>query len=289
METNELLKKVSETKKIARRKKSEGVTNPLVEFHAQLPLWEEQVRGIPNPIARSALFRVGSKKEARTYYKRALVASLNNIKIEVTGEELRVEDEDVWLALLHVARFEPLGECVDFTGYGILKELGWGYSKPCYERLRNCIDRLSATNVTISTLDDSEGYAGSLIRKFAWTDTKGAPLKKWKVWLEPELIKLFGDVNYTLVDWRMRMSIRKPMTKKLFTFYYTHRDPIGYKVASIKRIIGSSAARLSTFRTQLRESLQELVEIGMATGWSIDKNDIVHLERAPVKRGIVMS
>lgn len=290
MDQVDQIKKKAAARKKAIQKADAEISPPPAKKAAmipvQLPIWEEPVRAIPNSISRSSLFRVGSKKIKRKYFNREQMASLAGYKIEMTGQELRIDDEDVWLSLLHISRRSELGECVEFTGYEILKQLSWGYSKNCYERLRSSIERLSANNITIASKDEAIGFSGSLIRKFAWKED-GAAMKRWKVWMEPELIQLFGQYNYTLLDWQMRMSLSKPMSKKLFTFYYSHAEPYGIYLDTLKELVSSDAGRMSTFRAQIREGLKELTEIGMLSSWKIDSNDKIFVERNPVRRGIV--
>ena len=77
----------------------------------QLPLWPNDLRGIPNAFARSALFNVANaRKGERSNVKRLEIAALRGISITYTGEELRQDDEDVFLQLLHIARDTELGQ-----------------------------------------------------------------------------------------------------------------------------------------------------------------------------------
>ncbi|MEC4723934.1 plasmid replication initiator TrfA, partial [Noviherbaspirillum sp. CPCC 100848] len=101
---------------------------------AQLPLWENQVRGLPNPLARSALFSVARQNEPRQHLKERPITSVKGVEIFYTGEELRQDDEDVFLNLVHLARSQPLGHEVSFTAYSMLKSMGWPTSAPSYER-----------------------------------------------------------------------------------------------------------------------------------------------------------
>jgi hypothetical protein len=93
---------------------------------ALLPLWPNGVRGIPNAIARSALFNVASlRKGERKNYRQREISALNGISITYTGEELRQDDEDVFLQILHLARTHDLGTEVQFTGHSLMTTLMW--------------------------------------------------------------------------------------------------------------------------------------------------------------------
>ncbi|WP_420915446.1 plasmid replication initiator TrfA [Burkholderia glumae] len=93
------------------RRKSEGTQRASEKTGArplpvQLPLWAPRKRGLPNPLARCALFTASGKTEPRIDFKRSVIASLEGYEIAYTGEELRQDDQDVFLQLVHVARQE---------------------------------------------------------------------------------------------------------------------------------------------------------------------------------------
>ncbi|MEN3294792.1 MAG: hypothetical protein V7642_4045, partial [Burkholderiales bacterium] len=108
---NDALAKIEETLAKKRKRQSgqgqmafpdgkDGLTQGHVEeaFNiVQLPLWENQVRGLPNPLARSALFTVARQNEPRQHLKERPITSVKGVEIFYTGEELRQDDEDVFL------------------------------------------------------------------------------------------------------------------------------------------------------------------------------------------------
>ncbi|MSQ69431.1 MAG: hypothetical protein EXR83_14810 [Gammaproteobacteria bacterium] len=236
----------------------------------QLPLWPDQVRGLPNVLARSALFNVANRTVSREYYKKTIISSLRGIEITYTGEELRQSDEDVWAQILHLARLSPLGEWVEFGAYGMMKALGWPTNSRSYTRLREAIERLSATNLSISLDGGRKGYGGSLVRKFVWGDLNdGEHSRRWRVWLEKDIVHLFGPVSYTHVDWKQRLAL-PPLAKWLHAFYFTHREPVNYKVETLRLLCGSDSKQLFHFRAKLRHALELLKEVGFLDGWHLD-------------------
>ena len=254
---------------------------PAERLASQLPLWHEKVRGLPNPMARSALFTVGNKTEPRLYYKsHKTIQTISGYVITYRGEELRQDDEDVYLQLVHLARNHPLGERVEFAAYGLLKELNWAKSSEGYERLRATLDRLQGTSLRIASQNPGEGgYQGALIRKFAWKDDGDAPLTKWVVYLEPEIVKLFSPNGYTQVFWEQRLRLKSSVAKYLHGYYASHEQPYPMKVATLQTLSGSRAARLTDFRKALRKALDLLVAERFLDGWSIDDGDLVHIVR----------
>lgn len=249
----------------------------------QLPLWAEDVRGLPNALARSALFTVtGADRETgkRTMFKKRLVASIRGTKIEYTGELLNQNDEDVMLQAIHLSRLMPLGECVEFTAHAFIRQLGWTINSRSYVRLRDCLDRLKATGVIISVDGETKGFNGSLIRKFMWTTEDGmTKLTRWRVWLEPEIIALFGPVSYSKIEWDQRLRL-SPLAKWMHAFFATHREPFGYKLVTLKELCGSETKQLFHFRKRIKKALAELQEVGFLKSWLVcPKTDIVNVTR----------
>jgi hypothetical protein len=244
----------------------------------QLPLWREQNRGVPNAIARSALFTAARKNSPRKQFQDKQIASVDGVEIFYTGEELRTEEDDVFLQLVHLARTLPLGNKVKFSAYSMLKTLSLPTNKGAYERLEKSIWRLTACAVKIR-FDPGSGkhfYGGALVQEFFGRDDGD---REWGVVLNPRMIALFGSDAYTQIAWEQSLKL-PPLAKKLHRFYFTHRKPYGYKVVTLKEILGSDAKRLDHFRERLKDALRMLEEIGFLRSWRIDpRTDVVTVER----------
>ena len=253
----------------------------------QLPIWPNDLRGLPNAFARSALFNVSNtRKGARVNLKRHKVAALQGISIDYTGEELRQEDEDCLLQVLHLARMQEIQSEVRFTAYAMITELGWTRNSGSYQRLVDCLNRLNATSLALTVTREGgavvENYTGSLIRSFRWRETNGdMPLREWTVKLEREIISLFGPESYTRLDWKMRMRL-SPMEKWLHSFYHTHRQPMKIAVSTLHRLSGSGIPEkeMRKFRYKLKKALASLVEHGFFIKAHIDPaTDLVVVQR----------
>ncbi len=247
----------------------------------QLPIWREDRRGMPNDLVRSALFTIGNSRQKRSFRKDTVIAALGEVEITYTGEELRQDDEDVFLQLVHLARLAPLGETVEFTAHAMLKALRWSTDSRAYQRLRDSINRLAATGLSVS--NGENGYNGSLVRDFEWKQTSGASSRTWKVRLEPRIVALFGRVTYTQIDWEQRLKLGN-LAKWLHSFYYTHATPYALKVRTIHALSGSTTRDLSKFRQTLRAALEELAKVGFLEDWRIEpRTDLVHVTRVTSK------
>jgi len=237
----------------------------------QLPLWPESRRGVPNALVRGALFTVGNSRHERRYRKNTVIATLGGIEINYTGEELRQDDEDVFLQLLHLSRLSPLGTEVKFTAHSLLKALHWPTNSRSYDRLRDTITRLSATGIEVRTEVGANqyGYSGSLVRDFEWAEPDRGPSRAWIIRLEPRIVALFGHVAYTQIAWGQRLKLGN-LAKWLHSFYYTHSNPFPLKVETIHRLCGSTTKSPGKFRQLIKMALDELVAVGFLDSWELD-------------------
>lgn len=250
----------------------------------QLPIWPQELRGLPNVFARSALFSVANMRAGeRKNLKRQPIAALKGISITYTGEQLRQDDEDVLLQILHISRLQELGTQVFFTANSMINELGWTRNAGSYKRLVDAIDRMTASSVAVtveSSAGGRENYTGSLIRSFRWRETSStAPLREWEILLEKEIIALFNPESYSRLDWKERLKL-PPMAKWLHTFYHSHHVPFPMKVETFHRLMASEIKELRMFRSKLKQALALLVEQGFLISATIDqRTDNVIVER----------
>lgn len=287
-ETLETTLRLTERAKQRRAAKEEAAARAQETEPVQLlllPLLQQDERGMPNALARGALFNAAKSGGHRTYYQNRIVASLSNLKVEYQGQELRQDDCSVFIALLYFQQETPLGDPIYFTAYEMLRELGWSINTFEYKHLRECCVRLSATNLSIDFSDKSQGFAGSLLRNFAWKDEGGILMSKWCVQFEPAIARFFQEDSFSILDplIRRKISGRAPLAQWLHNFLNSHHDPYAMSVAKYCELTDSSSKCLSDFRSRLRVALQRLVDSGFLVSWEI-KNDLVHVTRVRVTR-----
>jgi hypothetical protein len=242
----------------------------------QLPQWAERNRGLPNSLARCALFTASGKTEPRKDFKRAPIVSVDGFQIAYTGEELRQDDQDVFLQLVHMARGENLGTKIQITAHSILVELGWGRSKDAYGRLQKSVVRLREGMAWVSFNDGRKGFTGNMIDALDWEDDK------WMLSLDPRITALFGADTYTAINWQQRLKLG-PLAKWLHSFYFTHREPYPYTVQKLYELCGSKAKLLKHFRASLKKAHDELVGVQFLQDWNFDpKSDKISVRRRHV-------
>jgi len=249
--------------------------------------WAEEERSCPNELFRCLLFFPRQDRGERAQFKDVLLFSLGTAEVTYRGEELRVSDEDVWLQIMHLARAHNLGEPVEFSPYSFIKALGWSKSKKTgiiqrpsethYRRLKKCLSRMSATNLTLKTKERTldmlpdKGISFSLIQKYEWRETK-----LWRVWVDEEMKMLFGEKSFTKVEWEQRMMLT-PTAKKLQGYFSSHKIPHPVRVENLQKLCDAKAG-LPQFKQKLRGYLDELVNVGFLKKCSIN-NNLVRVSR----------
>jgi hypothetical protein len=248
-----------------------------VSAHPILPYVPVGKRIIPNDLIRSSLFTVTNHNIRREYIKQRELYSFGDTKITYTGEELRQDDQDVWLQLIYM-----LAKCADiaiqFSPYSMLKELDWPARTQYRDKLKDSIDRMSASNITIINKTVDAGLTVSLIRKFMWRSEGEENLKKWMVWLEPEIALLFKDMYYSKILWDQRKKLN-PLAKWLHSYYSSHAEPYAIKVSTLHLACGSKTKEMKHFKASLREALCELVQVGFLESYWIDARNLTHVEK----------
>jgi hypothetical protein len=261
----------------SKQKKSESAALVVIKPQ-QLPLWHQSLRCLPNEIFHSALFNAKNQNISRINLKKADIAIIGEGRITYTGEELRQDDETVWLQLIHLAKELPLGKTVDFTAYSFCKAIRWSIKGQSYQRLRNCLDRMQATALAVYSERLKEGVSLSMVPVFKWTDSSGQPLAKYQVQIAPELLTLFGGAHYTQIEWDQRLDLPDGLATWLHGYYASHRRPHAIKIGTIKRGAGLTTVSPKHLREIIKKALEELLRVKFLASWEII-GDLVHVVR----------
>jgi hypothetical protein len=237
-----------------------------------LPIWREDRRGSPNSLMRCALFAAIQGKD-RKYLEKASVFSQQGVTITYTGKQLNQEDLTVWLALVDLMKKDSLGTECRFTAHEILKYMGLEIGGSGYERLENSILRMVACAVVIKT--EAQTYMGNLIHNCLIDENT----KYYKITLNRHLIKLFGENDWTAINWQERKQLRnKPLCLKLHDYYSSHEKPLPVSFEFLSNITGSTNKQKAGFKVKVKIALEELVKINFLREYFID-GEIVKVER----------
>lgn len=239
----------------------------------QLPLWPEPKRGAPNSFIRSALFAAIQSKD-RQFLKETVLASQDGIEVRYTGEQLNQADLDVWETIVHLAREQPLGTVASFTAHGLLKAMGMPTGNSQHKQLHSTLLRLTACAVEVK--HEGKTYFGPLIKSGA----KDEVTRHYGIELNKGIIKLFGENQWTALDWKQRQELRgQPLSQALHAFYSSHREPFAVKLKTLQAYTGSRNKQAAGFKRQVRAALTQLVDVGFLASFEI-KGELVNVRRA---------
>jgi hypothetical protein len=240
--------------------------------------WSEEVRSVPNPILRSALFGA-VKKGGRALLEREHIASPKGQRIHYTGVRLDQIDLTVWLCALHLARNQPLGKELCFTAYSLLKLMKKTDTGKNRKILNERLMRLKTSTVEITQRNVL--YIGSLLK-----DVHQNPeSSKYVLVFDAKLHVLFPSDGFTYVDWVIRSALdRQPLAQWLHGFYSSHVCPYPMKVTTLYRLCGSEASEMWKFTQTLRRALSAVSATCEAHGelfvYDI-RGELVHIQKRP--------
>lgn len=201
----------------------------------QLMLWSEEARGIPNEIVRSALFTVRNRNQPREQLKDVLVAGIGEGQITYTGEELRQDDETVWLQLIHLSRLNGLHTAFYFTPSDFCKAIRWPVSGQSYNRLDKCLTRLQVTSLKLYSKRIDQLLSFAMLPFYSGKRRTTGNGGLWSAKMHEELVFLFSDFYYTRIEWQQRLSLPDGMATWLHAYYTSHKDPYNVRIETLAK------------------------------------------------------
>lgn len=143
---------MTDSNKIITNSKANALEVELKKFApVQMTFWHDEVRAIANELTRCALISCRSGGEPRRHFNNERLFTLGkDASVTYTGEELRGNDEDNFLALVHLVREMPGGQLVvKVKSSDICKLNGWQTKQSYYTEIYKSILRLGATTLVV--------------------------------------------------------------------------------------------------------------------------------------------
>lgn len=222
-----------------------------------LPPWPDDMRALPNDWARSALFSVRNKRVPRAALRNAPVFHIHEqVKITFTGIELRADDDEiVWQQILEYAKRQPLGRPVEFSYYQLCRDLGWPVNGRYYQRAEDCLSRLQATAIKITTQRIGT-LSLSMVDKFAVLEP-GVAKARCQAHIDPRMIYLFAGSCFAQVEWDRYRNL-SPISRRLYDYIASHRTPYPIKLETFRQLCGSECTRAAKWTEQVRRACIEI-------------------------------
>ena len=229
----------------------------------ELAPWADDMRAMPNDIARSSLFTVRNKRTPRVALQgHGIFSVIKGIDITYTGIELRAEDDElVWQQVLEYTKHSPVGTPVSFTFYELCKDLGWSINGRYYDKAEACLTRLQATAIQFSSKRVGRLESISLIHRFRVLD-RGKRTSRCQVEIDEEMVVLFAGDHYSKFVWEKYREL-PPTARRMFDYFVSHKEPFPLKLETFRLMCGSDSARLKKWREQAGQACEELNQSGL--------------------------
>jgi hypothetical protein len=251
-------------------------------FQLTLSLNNDNLRHIPNEIARAALFTTRDKREQRRAFLSSRLFSLaETIQVNYSGHELRAEDDElVWMQIIHFGLDRPFGEPFTFRIIDLLKGLDWPTSATYYEKARNSLARLSTCEIEVESKEafGTTGYFRLLDRFKALNDEKGEKLE-FTVCLSREMVFLFAGNTFTSHKWDVYRNLTA-IGRKLADYAGSHKTPYPLTLERFAALCDSNYTDPKNWRKRVKKACEELKEHGLIQDYRIENKKIT-LQREP--------
>lgn len=244
-------------------------------------LVHDNERTLPNDFARGAIFTARNKTADRRFMLREKVFHLHDgVDVLYTGEELRAEDDElVWLQIVHYCKTSPLGLPTHFHIKDLVSDIGWYRNSHYYKKVRQCLSRLSATEILISN-DSAYGKSGTLrlIKEYtSKNDARGEP-SEYFVMMDPKIIVLFAGSQFSNHRWELYRDL-SPVARRLADYSQSHRQPWDLKLDKFKQLCGCTVKTDFGWRRTVRNACAELVDKGVVQAFVDKGKDAVRFNK----------
>ena len=225
--------------------------------------WADNLRAMPNDLARAALFTVRNKRTPRVARQSHSIFVLSKgVEITYTGIELRADDDElVWQQVLEYAKRVPVGSPVTFTFYELCKDLGWSINGRYYDKAEECLSRLQATALQFISGRIGRLESVSLIHRFRVLD-RGKKNSRCQVEIDDEMVVLFAGKYYSKFEWEKYRSL-SPTARRMFDYFVSHSEPFPMLLESFRLMCGSDSDRLKKWTEQTNKACDELTGSGL--------------------------
>lgn len=239
----------------------------------QFPLFPSLASAMPTQWTRTGLFS-NIKKGERRILRSEVLEGRSDYRVRMSGEELDMYDNDVFLHAVQLAQGLSIGEPVYFERAAFLRAIGRGsdLSAESYCRLHESIERLASATIFVDA--NSSGETFRLIDKLKW----GQENNYW-IMIDPMVVSLFANSYLAFIDMEIRLRLKSPLAKYLQNYISGHSIGV-HRVAweSLRRWSGSRG-RARDFKTRaLPPALHELEGVGIIERWGI-KDEVVSWTR----------
>lgn len=258
----------------ARKENSRGGKGKATSRHMFLPGFA--IGAFPNHLNRSSLIAPIARNERKQHSKTKMVTRRDCV-LEYSGEQLDEADGDLIMALIAFAQPFPLGDPVQLNRKQLLRKIKRGtIGSSQYEWLNRSMKRLREATLFLEAFkpDGSTRYTVGRMESFNILKNLSYDNETYRYTLDPHWILMFGNREYSLIDWGKRLQIRRgrDMAKTLQRLIATSSDRVQrYALEGLKAQM-TYGGRMRDFHHSLCRAVSELERLEIITRASIQES-----------------
>jgi hypothetical protein len=232
------------------------------EMPSQLFLPGFDIGAFPNHLNRSS-FIAPIARGRRKFHRQAEMVTRKDCVLEYTGEQLDEADGDLIMALIAFAQPYALGTPVPLNRKELLRKIKPGViGSTQYTWLYRSMKRLREGTLFLEARkpDGSTRYTVGKMESFNVLKDLDYEGEMYTYILDPRWVVLFGNQEYSLIDWDKRMQIPRglDMAKTLQRLLATSSDPVQrYGLDGLKAQMDYTG-RMRDFRDALSKAVTEM-------------------------------
>ena len=250
----------------------------LAETPQQLFLPGFEIGAFPNRLNRSSLI-APIARGPRKFHRQAVMVTRGKCVLEYTGEQLDEADGDLIMALIAFAQPFLFGTPVVLNRKQLLRAIKSGkIGSSQYVWLHQSMKRLREATLFLEVRkqDGSFNYAvGKMVSFNILRDVSfDGGSETYMYTLDPRWVLMFGNHEYSLLDWRKRMQIRRglDMAKTLQRLLATSADPIQRFALDDLKAQMQYASPLGKFQKALAAACKEVERLGIISAWRLEES-----------------
>jgi len=287
--------------RILERVKQTGILEEAKEFKQKIagaPKQPEQLvlAFIPHEMAKVSIFFPMSDRELKE--ERRIIQKIEHEsnwgKIVVEGVKLAIFEEDIFLALMKIARERIQcikGQYILETNIREISKILYGeagYTKKAYERIKRALDHFELVRFELTLFKEQ--------KKKGWINSIGGIIQDYildehtlnlKIYFNPHFLAYFLDSMLTNINFTLRRQLKKDGSKALLRFLSTHTQPNQMHILTVLNAINYNINQpMFELRRRFKQFIVELKKNGVLGPKTRLNNDVVYFDILPFKKAL---